>query len=74
MRYSLIFATALAFVCGYVANSARPAPEAPRIEGTTWCLAGEFRSLREYQDETPLPYTMIDVYPGGVRVFERCTA
>lgn len=72
MRYSLVFATALAFFCGYMAHSALNVPEPLKIEGTTWCLAGEFRTLKDYQDETPLPYSMIDVYPGGVRVYERC--
>lgn len=61
--------TAVAVICGALLTLwLYPAPTL-EIKGQAWCYVGEYKTVG---DAPPLLKKLVDVYPGGVRVYGEC--
>lgn len=73
MRYPLIaLLIALAVLFGSFITPRVKTPAEAVIRGVAWCYVADYQSMKEYEQEKPLPHSLIDLHSKGVTVYTRC--
>ena len=72
MRFIFAILIAAAFFAGISCQRYIPAETPRKIENRTYCLYGQYASLKEYSSTKIAPQSAVDVGPKGVTVWVRC--
>jgi hypothetical protein len=67
VKFALLAAVAV-LVGHFITLHLYPPPQLI-LKGVAWCYLDTYKKL---DDVPPLPHSLIDVYAGGVRVYEKC--
>ncbi len=62
----------IGFLLGAGFHAAVAEPSETRLQGTQWCLHGEYRTLKDYGASGGISDALVDVSASGVRVYGGC--